>query len=150
MKLKKLVEKSLASGMSQRQLAAKVGVSHGTINSIMAGIRPKKITTLQLLATFYHLSIEHLYDDAAAGRIGEGASPHYQRDSSRRIFHLIEQLDDDEIATLERCAEAFVKSTPDVRLHLIGQLKIIERLIEHETSGQKARAPADQKIKGSS
>lgn len=60
MKLKELVDKSLASGTSQRDLAARIGVSHGTINNIVAGHIPNKLTILERFSSFYKTAIEDL------------------------------------------------------------------------------------------
>jgi hypothetical protein len=61
-------------------------------------------------------------------------------------LELAAPLDPEELATLERCAQAFHVKDRDVRLHLIGQLKLIERMI---TGSKPARTRASpQKTKG--
>lgn len=157
-KLKQLVEKKLAMGLSQRELAEKIGVSHGTINNIIAGSPPKTLSTLQKFADYFHVGLHELSrKDQTTRHLLQEDLPHLaehvaeylvQHSSARRIVQLLEQLDEDEIATLERCAEAFTKSTPDVRQHLIGQLKLIERLVEHESHEPKGRAAPAKKSNG--
>lgn len=147
-KLRKLVANALkTTELSQRQLAEKIGVSHGTINNVMAGSLPKNIPTLQKFADYFHLTIDQLTHDEANPRMAEESAEYVRRHSpAQRIVKLLEQLDEEELATIERCADAFARSTTDdVRQHLIGQLKIIERLVEHE----RATGPPDQNAKGS-
>lgn len=135
--------------MSQREFAAKVGVSHGTINNILAGIQPKKITTLERLAKYLHVRVDQLYGQPSDAQAIAEDTPSYSG-AGHRLARLAKDLDDEEVATLERCAEAFIKATPDVRQHLIGQLKIIERLVEHESGFPDGRAPTIHKKQGSS
>lgn len=116
--------------MSQRALAERIGVSHGTINNILAGVRPKNLATLQTLAVYFNVSVSQLFDDKDAQHAAE-TERHYP-DRAKKLLQLVEPLDKEEIATLERCAEAFASSVPGIREHLIGQLKLIERLIDHE------------------
>lgn len=147
-RLKKLVEQALkTTRLSQRQLADKIGVSHGTINNVLAGILPKNIPTLQKFADYFRLTIDQLtHDDHDNPRMAEDIAEYVRRHSpAQRIVKLLEQLDEEEIATIERCADAFTRATTDdVRQHLIGQLKIIERLVEHE----RATGPPDENKKG--
>ena len=145
MALKKLVEKALSSGLSQRTLADQVGVSHGTINNIIAGHLPTKLNTLEKFARHFHLSIEDLRRERA---ISSSAQVVFHAPASR-LHMLIEQLDAEQRQTLERCAEAFLFSTPDVRQHLIGQLKIVERLVDYESGRKHPRASPSQKKEGS-
>ena len=146
-KLKKLVAQTLkANRLSQRQLADRIGVSHGTINNVMAGSLPKNIPTLQKFADYFRLTIDQLRHDEENPHMAEESAEYVRRHSpAQRIVKLLEQLDAEELATIERCADAFAKSTTDdVRQHLIGQLKIIERLVQHE----RATGPPDQNAKG--
>ena len=128
--LKELVLKSLSSGLSQRALADQIGVSHGTVNNIVAGHAPTKLNTLGKFLRYYHLTMEQLQSNAPSVHVQHSAT----QAKSMRLLALIDQLDDEERATLERCAEAFTQSTPDVRQHLIGQLKLVERLVHYEQS----------------
>lgn len=134
MSLKTLIAKSLASGLSQRTLADQIGVSHGTINNIMADHPPTKINTLRKFSRFYRLTMEQLGQEESSGQTVAAPSP-----PASRLHMLIAQLDEEQRKTLERCAEAFLFSTPDIRQHLIGQLKIVARLVEYEKDqpGQK-------------
>ena len=128
MHLKALVLKSLSSGLSQRTLADQIGVSHGTINNIVAGHPPTKLNTLTKFQRYYQLSMEQLRGDPLDAASTQQIMP----PPASRLHMLIAQLDEEQRKTLERCAEAFLFSTPDVRQHLIGQLKIVERLVEYE------------------
>lgn len=135
MKLKRLVAQALkTTRLSQRKLADKIGVSHGTINNVMAGSFPKNIPTLQKFADYFRLTIDQLTREVSEERIAEQSEGYIlQHSSAQRIVKLLAQLDEDELATIERCAEAFARAaSDDVRTHLIGQLKIIERLVHHE------------------
>lgn len=145
MTLKKLVAQTLRStGLTQRKLASKIGVSHGTISNILSGDIPRNTSTLQKFAVYFGVTIDDLQDDGNGSIREDPAQYLLHHAAARRIVTLIEQLDHEEIATLERCAEAFARSSEDVRQHLIGQLKIIERLVQHE----QATGPPVQKAKG--
>lgn len=141
MALRELVEKQLRSGISQRALAQKIGVSHGTVNNILAGIVPTSTKTLEKFAGFFRVSLESLLQHGNS-LVRESPAPYRVPHKFERLFGLVEALDTDEIATLERCAEAFRAEEPEVRQHLIGQLKIIERLVNPEhapTAKEKKR-----------
>lgn len=62
--------------MSQRELAGKIGVSHGTIHYILAGDVPRKITTLKKLASYFHTSVEKLCDDSGSLSVNEAQAPY--------------------------------------------------------------------------
>ncbi|MBX3301026.1 MAG: helix-turn-helix transcriptional regulator [Nitrospira sp.] len=129
-KLKDLIQKRIDSGLSQRVLAERIGVSHGTINNILAGVRPKNIAILQALAAYFNVPVGQLFDDKDIPYVAEAERPYPDR--ARKLLQLAEPLDKEEIAALERCAEALASSVPGVREHLIGQMKIIERFLVHE------------------
>jgi len=131
MGLRNLIETQIKKGMSQRILAQRIGVSHGTINNILAGIIPTRTTTLDKFAEFFHVSVEALRHDGGS-HIAEPVAPYTTPTKLERLMTLAKHLDHDELATLERCAEAFRAEEPEVRQHLIGQLKIIERLVNPE------------------
>jgi len=65
MTLKEHIEKLLLSGISQRDLAASVGVSPGTINNILAGIIPTRLTTLQKFATYFGVDVREFLPNSA-------------------------------------------------------------------------------------
>ena len=100
-KLMKLVANALkTTEVSQRQLAEKIGVSHGTINNVMAGSLPKNIPTLQKFADYFHLTIDQLTHDEANPRMAEESAEYVRRHSpAQRIVKLLEQLDEEELAT---------------------------------------------------
>lgn len=128
MGLRNLIESQIKKGVSQRILAQRIGVSHGTINNILAGIIPTRTTTLDKFAEFFHVSVEALRHDGG-DHAAEPVAPYGTPTKLERLITLAQHLDHDELATLERCAEAFHTEEPEVRQHLIGQLKIIERLV---------------------
>lgn len=129
--MRNLVEIKIKSGMSQRQLAQKIGISHGTVNNILAGIIPTSTKTLDKLAEYFNVSVESLRHDGG-GHVAEPPPAYSAPTKLERLISLAQHLDRDELATLERCAEAFHAEEPEVRQHLIGQLKIIERLVNPE------------------
>lgn len=151
--LKSLVQKELKKGMGRRKLANAIGVSHGTIGNILNDDLPKKMNTLQCFAEYFHTPVATFDDIHGISSAMEDVAPYKVTPlpvSIKELVELAKQLDHDELSTLKRCAAAFTRSTPDVRQHLIGQLKIIERLVEHETSSTAGRDPTHQKKMGSS
>lgn len=126
--MRNLVEKQIKQGLSQRALAQRIGVSHGTVNNILAGIIPSSTKTLDKFAEFFKVSVESLRHDGGS-HVRETPAAYATPTKLERLIQLAEHLDRDELATLERCAEAFRAEEPEVRQHLIGQLKIIERLV---------------------
>ncbi len=138
--LKQLVKEALRKGMGRRKLANAVGVSHGTIGNILNDDLPKKVNTLQRFAEYFHTPVSSFSDVQGHSLARDPIEPYGLTIPPviAELVDLAKKLDHDELSTLKRCAEAFTRSTADVRLHLIGQLKIIERLVEHETSDGRA------------
>ncbi len=60
LEIQQLVKRSIVSGMRQRELATKIGVSQGTINNILAGLIPSRIPTLAKFSHFYGLTTSEL------------------------------------------------------------------------------------------
>lgn len=134
MTLREHIEKELRSGLSQRTLAQKIGVSHGTVNNILAGIVPSSTKTLEKFSQYFHVSVDALLPGHTMAHDSETKAV-YQSDLSpalKRLIGIAKDLDIDELATLQRCAETFRAEEPEVRQHLIGQLKLVERLVKGE------------------
>lgn len=60
MNLRELVKTKLKEGLTQRELAARVGVSQGTINNILAGIYPQKVQVLERFAHFFDIDVSKI------------------------------------------------------------------------------------------
>src|ERR671932_826123 len=58
--LRHLIISTLNSGMSQRELATAIGVSHGTINNIVAGVFPTRLGTLKKFEDYFQVSLSDL------------------------------------------------------------------------------------------
>lgn len=61
MLLKTLVKKDLERGETQRGLALKVGVSLGTINNILAGQIPTRMSTVQKFSDYFGVRVDELF-----------------------------------------------------------------------------------------
>lgn len=150
MSLKMLVQKAIETGTTQRDLAVQIGVSQGTIGNVLADLPPKKIEVLEKFAAYFRVSVEELRGKSSAGHGHQhAAQPTPAYGTAQRLMELTKQLDPEELATLERCAQAFHVEDQDVRLHLIGQLKLIERIIKG-TKPARVRASPPQKAAGGS
>lgn len=103
--LRNLVESKIKTGMSQRQLAKNIGISHGTVNNILAGIIPTSTKTLDKLAEYFNVSVESLRHDGGS-HAAEPVFPYGTPTKLERLIELAQHLDREELATLERCAEA--------------------------------------------
>lgn len=124
------IQRELDSGKTQMEIAKQCGVKQGTIykylnyepnpdfDTVLKFSKGLAIPIDAMVAAETHTPYETTKKHQSA------PSPHVQR-----LLDLVNDLDRDEIATLERCAEAFRAEEPEVRQHLIGQLKIIERLV---------------------
>lgn len=60
MNLRELVRSKLNEGLTQRELAARVGVSQGTINNILAGIYPQKLQVLERFAQYFGIEVSKI------------------------------------------------------------------------------------------
>lgn len=142
--LRKLIRHEIESGKTQQELALQIGVSQGTVSNAYSGIIPRKIEVLEKFASFFRVSVEDLRGKTGhAQHVAEPPAPYGQ---AHRLLELAKQLDPEELATLERCAQAFIVEDRDVRLHLIGQLKLIERMIKGTKPARIRASP--QKDKG--
>lgn len=80
MNLRELVRSKLEEGLTQRELAAQVGVSQGTINNILAGIYPQKLQVLERFAGFFRIEVATILGAQSdhAPRVNE-ESPVYRK-----------------------------------------------------------------------
>lgn len=60
MNLRELVRTKLNEGLTQRELAARVGVSQGTINNILADVYPQKLQVLERFAQFFGIDLSKI------------------------------------------------------------------------------------------
>lgn len=58
--IKSLIEKAIRTGKTQRQLAAEIGVSQGTINNVLAGIPPKSLGLIKKFAIYFDIDFTEL------------------------------------------------------------------------------------------
>lgn len=145
--IRQALQQAIHRGQTQTQIAKAIGVSQGTIYKYLTGEPNPDLDTIIKFSKWLHISLDELLlgHDHGRERIAESASPY--RLSSQRLLELVTQLDQEEVATLERCAEAFTIEDEAVRNHLIGQLKLIERIIR-STKPAKVRGHP-QKDQGS-
>jgi hypothetical protein len=82
---------------------------------------------------------------AAIATVGEPVAPYSDAGSfTHRLLAILEELiNEDERATLLRCAEALRVGDPEIREHLILQLKIIEEAVKNRRAkrGRGRSAP---------
>lgn len=145
--IRKGIDRLEREGLNQTEIAHRCKLSQPTINKYLKYEPTPDRATLKKFSHGLDIPMEDLL-------VAEGLA-NYQHASAEpraalpptiaELVELAKQLDHDELSTLKRCAAAFTKSTPDVRQHLIGQLKIIERLVEHETSGGASPPTAHKK-----
>lgn len=144
--IKQAIQGQLDAGKTQLEVAHDCEISPATIYKYLNGNPRPDVSTLKKFSRGLNIPIEALL-------VADGAPP-YKLESAQigpvssktaRLNQIAERLDGEALATLERCAEAFAAADPDIRLHLIGQLKLIEKLVKGKTpppsrsgTGQKA------------
>ncbi len=129
--IKTAIEREQARGKTESEIAAQCHVSQPTVHKYLHATPTPTLDILKRFADGLRIPMSALLAAEGLAPYGKPRSesapeipPHLQR-----LLTLVNDLDRDEIATLERCAEAFKTEEPEVRQHLIGQLKIIERLV---------------------
>ncbi len=137
--MRNLVESKIKTGMSQRQLAKNIGISHGTVNNILAGIIPTSTKTLDKLAEYFNVSVESLRHDGGS-HAAEPVFPYGTPTKLERLIELAQHLDRDELATLERCVDAFRRGDKKMTRHLIGQLELLERIPNDDEPDQAVKS----------
>jgi len=63
-RLTELVQQSVDSGITQRELAQHIGVSQSTINNILAGTQPKRLDVLSNFAQYYQVDLSDIWPQA--------------------------------------------------------------------------------------
>lgn len=128
------IKKELDNGKTQMEIAAQCGVGQGTIYKYLTSDPNPDFDTVIKFSRGLSIPIDAMvaaetHEPYTVGLV----NAHLQQSPTvQRLLDLAKHLDHDELATLERCAEAFRAEEPEVRQHLIGQLKIIERLVNPE------------------
>lgn len=131
------IQKELDGGKTQMEIAQQCGVRQGTIYKYLTSDPNPDFDTVLKFSKGLAIPIDAMV--AAETRAPYSSHPKHERTVSphvQRLVELAEKLDRDELATLERCAEAFQAEEPEVRQHLIGQLKIIERLVRSDAASE--------------
>lgn len=139
------IQRELDRGKTQMEIAKQCGVRQGTIYKYLTSDPNPDFDTVLKFSKGLAIPIDAMvaaetrapYNVTVKGE--PSISPHMQR-----LIELAQKLDRDELATLERCAEAFQAEEPEVRQHLIGQLKIIERLVKSDAPAEH-HAPQKKK-----
>lgn len=139
--IKAAIEREQARGKTEAEIAAQCHVSQPTVHKYLHATPTPTLDILKRFASGLHIPMGSLL-------AAEGIAP-YGKDRIipapeiplhlQRLLSLVNDLDRDELATLERCAEAFRAEEPEVRQHLIGQLKIIERLVKSDAPPAKEK-----------
>ena len=148
-KVHELIRQAIAKlerdGENQSEIATRCHLSQPTIHKYINSEPEPSRTTLKKFSHGLGIPLQDLL--AAEGLAHYGTpkdEPIPMPSHITALIDLLKQLDKEEVLTLKRCAEAFTQSSPDVRQHLIGQLKIIERLMQHELG----TGPPHHKVKG--
>jgi len=139
--IRERISQLIGQGLKQTDIATRCHLGQSTVNSYIKREPEPDRDTLKKFSHGLGIPLEQLLLAA------EGLAPYGDRAISSQalrpdlltLLDLAQHLKTDELQTLERCAEAFLHATPDVRTHLIGQLKIIERLVQHETADTKPK-----------
>lgn len=124
--IKNLIEKALQDGrMTQRDLAAAVDVSPGTIGNILANIPPKNLGVLRKFAAYFKVDVSELLGggvvrEETLGYVGP-------EPATERLFAILHGLDKEEKDALLHCAELLERGDMEMRQGLIGQMKLLQR-----------------------
>jgi hypothetical protein len=130
---------------TQAQLAARLEIRP---QSIVSAVNRGEIPEAWLYRVAYLTgrSVEWLRTGKGPARqenvVGEGTSPPYgerggQSAALRHVLEAWEELDEEERATVERCAEVLRVGDRDVREHLIAQLKLIEETVQRRRAKRR-------------
>ena len=92
------------SGMSQKELAKRAGVSTGAIGNYEAGLRRPKFETIEALADIFNVPIELLIGDESAARIL------MSYDKRHTLIGMADRLDPSDLARLEERAAIMLES----------------------------------------
>ena len=92
------------SGMSQKELAKRVGVSTGAIGNYEAGLRRPKFETIEALADIFNIPIGLLIGDESSARIL------MCYDKLHTLIDMADRLDPSDLARLEERAAFMLES----------------------------------------
>lgn len=92
------------SGMSQKDLAKRVGVSTGAIGNYEAGLRRPKFETIEALADIFNIPIGLLIGDESSARIL------MCYDKLHTLIDMADRLDPSDLARLEERAAFLLES----------------------------------------
>ena len=92
------------SGMSQKELAKRAGVSTGAIGNYEAGLRRPKFETIEALADIFNVPIGLLIGDESAARIL------MSYDKLHTLIGMADRLDPSDLARLEERAAFMLES----------------------------------------
>lgn len=92
------------SGMSQKDLAKRVGVSTGAIGNYEAGLRRPKFETIEALADIFNIPIGLLIGDESSARIL------MCYDKLHTLIDMADRLDPSDLARLEERAAFMLES----------------------------------------
>ena len=132
--IRKGIDRLEREGLNQTQIAHRCKLSQPTINKYIKYEPAPDRATLQKFSAGLSIPMDALIAAETPGSYTEGSpsAPLSVPPGIAELVDLARQLDHDELSTLKRCAEAFTRSTPAVRQHLIGQLKLVEELVQYQ------------------
>ncbi len=140
MHLIQLIEKEIRTKqISQRTLARMVGVSNGTISNILVGHVPVSTKILDKFASYFGVSVGELRGESISA-VRESQAPYYLSPRVEILARAAESLKSDELATLERCVDAFRRGDKKMTRHLIGQLELLERIPNDDEPDQAVKS----------
>ncbi|WP_447979045.1 helix-turn-helix domain-containing protein [Candidatus Nitrospira bockiana] len=132
MTLRQRIEKLLETGVTARELAARVGVSPATVSNIVLGLTPRH-DTLVKFARYFRVNPGELLDDAMPQKSKSYPDAH----RLDRLSVVAEGLDEEGERTLLMCAELLREGTPEIRRSLRTQFQV---LLDAIHGGKKHRA----------
>lgn len=147
--IRQALGRAIDAGGTQTDIAKTIGLSQGTIYKYLTGEPKPDLDTITKFAKWMGMSLDVLLLGESGHVAQHIAQPSPPYGPTRHLMELTQDLDPEEIATLERCAQAFRVEDADVRMHLIGQLKLIERIIRG-TKPARGRGSPPQKGAGGS
>lgn len=134
----------MAAHIKKVDLARTVGVTPQSISYYLAGSRVPHRSVVSLLAQQLNVSVDWLLRGGNARISGKAAETMRETGPDYRAIvggHGVE-LDDEERATLDLCLSVLRSGEADYRLHLINQLKLLQRslaLKQKASSEESAR-----------
>ncbi len=146
--LRKLINDELERGKTQQEIGRTVGVSQGTVSNVKNGIIPRDLATIEKFARYFKVSVDEL-------RGGQGGSSHaimerqppyaYASPEAAHLAGMLPKLDSEEVEALRQCAECFLEGDDEIKVHIIGQLKLLGRLVKPITRKPSRASPRQRK-----